>query len=92
MKNYIAPSLLSADKNNLKSEIKKTFESEEITVLARCASNGMNMSNKPIFDPLKDFLTLNRAARKQLKDIPNEFSSIYADDEYKPVDILAIYR
>lgn len=68
------------------------FDGEEITVLARCASNGMNDSNKAIYDPLKDFLTLNRALRKQMKEKPDELGSIYVETNYKPIDILAIYR
>lgn len=68
------------------------FEGEEITILARSSSNGMSATSKAFYDPLKDFLSLNRMLRKQMKDMPNEFSSICADSEYKPVDILAIYR
>lgn len=67
-------------------------DDSEMTVLARCSSNGMNAQTKAYYDPLKDFLSLNRMMRKQIKGMPEGFEPLYIGTEYKPIDILAIYR
>lgn len=73
------------------SEISEADDSE-VTVLARCSSSGMNIQTKAYYDPLRDFLNLNRIMRKQMKDMPEGFGPLFIDTEYKPDDILAIYR
>lgn len=65
-------------------------EDSEVTVLVRSASNGKYNASKAYYDPLKDFLNLNRMMRRQV-DNNGEFGSLCVEEEYKPVDILAIY-
>lgn len=73
------------------SEIAEADDTE-MTVLARCASSGMNASTKAYYDPLKDFMVLNRMMRKQIKEMPEGFGPLYRETIYKPIDVLAIYR
>lgn len=63
----------------------------EMTILARCSSSGMNSSSKPYYNPLIDFLKINRMMRKQMKDMPDEFGPLFLEADYKSIDILAIY-
>ena len=78
---------LSVDYNDLDE-----FEDEEIVVLLRMYSSGIVKASKPYYDPLKDFMKLNRAARKAFKDEKGELKPIYSDQDYRMVDILAIYK
>lgn len=64
---------------------------ENITILARVTSQFVS-STKPYYDPLKDFMALNRMMRKSMGDRGKEFSPIYVDDQYRMVEVLAIYR
>lgn len=66
------------------------YEDTEVTILVRSASNGTKSSSKAYYDPLKDFLSLNRMMRRQVED-KGDFGPLFVEDEYKPVDILAIY-
>lgn len=66
------------------------LEDEAVTVLARSASNSKNRASKAYYDPLKDFLNLNRMMRRQV-DNEGDFGPLRVEEEYKPVDILAIY-
>lgn len=65
-------------------------EDSEVTILVRSASNGKYNASKAYYDPLKDFLNLNRMMRRQV-DNNGEFGSLCVEEEYKPVDIIAIY-
>lgn len=64
---------------------------ENVTVLARVTSSFIS-STKPYYDPLKDFIKLNRMMRKSMGDKGKEFSPIYIDSEYRTLEILAIYQ
>ena len=64
---------------------------ENITILARVTSQFVS-STKPYYDPLKEFMALNRMMRKSMGDRGKEFSPIYVDDQYRMVEVLAIYR
>lgn len=64
---------------------------DTVTILARVTSAFVSYS-KPYYDPLKDFLALNRMMRKSMGDIGKEFGPIYADDQYRMLEILAVYR
>lgn len=68
------------------------YESTEVSILARCSSTNFIKSTKPFYDPLKDFLSLNRMMRKHIADTGDEFSAICADKDYKTIEILAIYQ
>ena len=81
------------NKENLISEIMdlEEFEDEEVTILARLAS-GVISENKPYYDPLKDYISLNRAMRKNIGDLGDEFKPFKLDRKYRKIDVLAIYR
>lgn len=64
---------------------------DSVTIIARVTSQFVS-STKPYYDPLKDFMSLNRMMRKSLGDRGKEFCPIYVDDQYRMVEVLAIYR
>lgn len=65
----------------------------EITILARVISNNKISKNKSIYDPLKDYITLNRTLRRQFaNDRPEELSEIYADEDYYAIEVIAMYQ
>jgi len=86
--------LLCAKMNqeNLVSEYEEFEElDEQVTVLARVSSGVVN-SSKAFYDPLKDFMTMNRMMRRSMKDSGDQLSAITVEKEYRQIDILAIYR
>ncbi len=64
---------------------------DTVTVLARVTSSFISCS-KPYYDPLKDFMSLNRMMRKSIGERGKEFSPIYVDEQYRMIEVLAIYR
>ncbi len=64
---------------------------EEVTILARISSRVVK-NDKPFYDPLKDFMTLNRAMRKSIGERNKNIEAIKADEDYRTLDVLAIYR
>ena len=67
------------------------YEDEELTALVRVTNNGMLPSEKAYYDPLKDYLMLNRRIRKSIKD-DNALKPIAPGLEYKRVEVIAIYQ
>ena len=67
------------------------LEEEQVTVLARISS-GFIQKNKAYYDPLKDFMSLNRAMRKSIKERDEILQPLYLEQEYRKIDVLAIYR
>lgn len=67
------------------------FEDEQVTILARMAS-GIIKEDRPYYDPLKDFISLNRMMRKSIKNRGDELQPLMLDKKYRQIDILAIYR
>lgn len=63
----------------------------EVTILARIISSCVNKS-KPYYDPLKDFISLNRMMRKAIGERQKEMSPMYVDTNYRNIEILAIYK
>lgn len=65
---------------------------DELVVVAKVISP-KKAKRKEIFNPLKDFFVLNRAIRRTL-DIENAegLESIFVDDDYVDLEILAIYQ
>ena len=61
-----------------------------VTVLGRITSSFVDKS-KPYYDPLKDFLFLNRRMRKSIGNRGQEFNPIYVDEQYRMIEVLAIY-
>lgn len=79
-------------KDNLLIDIQEfTDTDEEVTILARVSSN-KKRTDKPFYDPLKDFLSLNRTTRKSMEPRDKNLEPIKVDEEYRMIDILAIYR
>ena len=62
---------------------------ESIILLARVSSDVID-SEKPFYDPLKDFMKLNRMMRRGMKRQDN-LMPICVDKEYRKIDIIAIY-
>ena len=80
-------------KDNLILEYEELEEVDEsITILARISTGEVN-SEKPFYDPLKDFITLNRTLRRSLKDSRGEeLAAISVENNYRMIDVLAIYK
>lgn len=79
-------------KDNLLIDIQEFVDTdEEVTILARVSSNKKRV-DKPFYDPLKDFLSLNRTTRKSMESRDKSLEPIKVDEDYRMIDILAIYR
>ena len=69
------------------------YESLEVSILARVISTNIVSASKAIYDPLKDFISLNRAIRRSLTDNrPDGLKELFNDEDYKVIEILAIYQ
>ncbi len=64
---------------------------EQVTIVARMSSLTID-KNKPFYDPLKDFITTNRMMRRGIKNRGEKLSPITVDNDYRMIDILAIYK
>ena len=64
---------------------------EPIILLAR-VSSGVVDKEKPYYDPLKDFIPMNRTMRRTIKDRGKELEPLFAENDYQRIEILAIYR
>lgn len=77
---------------NLVAEYEELEETDEqVTVLAR-VSSGVVDSSKPFYDPLKDFITMNRMMRHSIKERGEELKALTVDKAYRQIDMLAIYK
>ena len=79
--------------NNMleKYEDMEEYEELEVTIIARITSSGMVKSQKAFYDPLKDFMTLNRVMRRSIEGRTDGLNEIYADKDYRTIEVLAIY-
>lgn len=68
------------------------FEELETTIVARVTSTSLVGKNKPFYDPLKDFMKLNRSLRRSMGKRTEGLYEIYADQDYKTIEVLAIYQ
>lgn len=68
------------------------YEDLEVTIIARVTTNNLVDMKKPFYDPLKDFMRLNRTLRRTMGERTEGLYEIYADQNYKTVEILAIYQ
>lgn len=64
---------------------------DEVTVLGRLAS-GIIPKDKCFYDPLKDFMHLNRATRKKTPERIAGLEKLFLDSPYRNIDVLAIYN
>ena len=80
--------------NNMlvKYEDMEEYEELEVTIIARITSGNMVNAKKAFYDPLKDFMTLNRAMRRSIDGRTDGLYEIYADRDYRTIEILAIYQ
>ena len=79
--------------NNLIMEYEEFDEylDNELTILAR-VSSGIVEPNKPFYDPLRDFISINRALRRNLGNRSKELEPLITDSKYRQIDILGIYQ
>lgn len=80
---------------NLKVEYNQLEECEaiEVTIIARITSSSSIQKSKPIFDPFKDFIRLNRTLRRSMgNERPEGLKEIFVDEDYRNIEILAIYQ
>ena len=68
------------------------YEDLEITIVARVTSIKLVDMKKSFYDPLKDFMKLNRAIRRNIEERADGINEIYADKDYRTIEILAIYQ
>ena len=68
------------------------YEELEVTIIARITSGNMVNARKAFYDPLKDFMTLNRVMRRSIGGRTDGLYEIYADRDYRTIEILAIYQ
>jgi hypothetical protein len=80
--------------NNMlvKYEDVEEYEELEVTIIARIISGSMVNAKKAFYDPLKDFMTLNRSMRRSIDERTDGLYEIYADRDYRTIEILAIYQ
>lgn len=88
--NMLLCSKLSQDK--MISEYEEFEEiDEKVTILARISSSVVD-AEKPFFDPLRDFITMNRMMRRNMKDRGEGLTPLLAGNVYRQIDVLAVYR
>ena len=63
---------------------------ESVTILAKLSSV-IVQADKYYYDPLKDFMHLNRAMRKRAPERIEGMQKLYVDGEYRNIELLAIY-
>lgn len=69
------------------------YERENVIVLARIVSNSLISKNTEIYEPLKDFINMNRSLRRQFaENRPVELNQLYCDEDYIRLEILAVYE
>lgn len=86
-------SLIESDKMLIKYPELEEYETTEVTILARVIANSIVNKDKAIFDPLKDFISMNRATRRDfVKDRPDGMKTIYCESDYKKIEIISIYQ
>lgn len=76
----------------IKYEEMEEYEELEVTIIARIVSSNMVNLKKAFYDPLKDFMTLNRAMRRSIDGRTEGLYEFYADRDYRVIEILAIYQ
>lgn len=59
---------------------------------SKLMSGNMINAKKSFYDPLKDFMTLNRDMRRSIDGRADGLYEIYADEDYRMIEILAIYQ
>lgn len=80
--------------NNLlvKYEEMEEYEELEVTIIARITSSKKVNAEKSFYDPLKDFIKLNRTMRRSIDGRTDGLYELFADDDYRTIEILAMYQ
>lgn len=80
--------------NNMmvKYEELEEYEELEVTIIARIISGNMVNAKKAFYDPLKDFITLNRVMRRSMDGRTDGLYEIFADKDYRTIEVLAVYQ
>lgn len=73
-------------------EALEEYEDLEVTILGRITSSNLISSSKAFYDPLKDFMTLNRAMRRGMGERTEGLNEIFVDVDYRTIEIVAIYQ
>lgn len=69
------------------------IEDEEVTILARMAGSGAIRNTKAYYDPLKDFISLNRTFRRSMeRDRGEGLEPLYLTEDYYKIEIVAIFQ
>ena len=89
---YKACSKLNSSNMLIEYEELEEFEELETTIIARTLSADLVSKTKPFYDPLKDFVKLNRSLRRSVGERTDGLYEIYTDVDYKAIEILAIYQ
>lgn len=90
--NFIMCSKLNSSKMIIEYEELEEFEELDVTIIARTISTSFVNKTKPFYDPLKDFIKLNRSLRRSVGERTEGLHEIYSDTDYKTIEILAIYQ
>ena len=91
--NNLLCSKIDIEKLNIDYVELEDYENIEITILARMISSNKISKKKAIYDPLKDYITLNRQLRREFaNDRPEELAEIFADEDYYVVEVIAMYQ
>lgn len=68
------------------------YEDLDVSVIARVESQKLVDKSIAYYDPLKDFIKINRSLRREIKDRDEGMRKIYSNEEYKKLDIISIYQ
>ena len=90
--NQLLCSKLISNNMTIKYEELEEYEELEVTIIAKMISSNVVDAQKPFYDPLKDFMTLNRTLRRSMGERGEGLHAIYADGDYRMIEMLAIYQ
>lgn len=89
---YILCAKLNTNDLLISYEDMEEYEELEVTTIARITTNNVINKEKPYYDPLKDFIKLNRYMRRTMKERGEGINEIFAEDDYKTIEVLAVYQ
>lgn len=86
-------SLIEADNLQIQYTELEEYETIEVTILARIVTSTSIDKSKAIFDPLKDFIRMNRATRREfMAERPDGLKAIFSKSNYRKIEIITIYQ
>jgi len=69
----------------------QSYESLEVTILARMIVSNMLRASNSFFDPLRDFILLNRQLRRSVARSEG-LREIFSNEDYKNIEVIAMYQ